>query len=57
VLHVAPEEESKVQKAIYALEQTLSGLQLDERIGLTALAEVARRLLGRQPARRERDDE
>jgi len=57
VLHVAPEEESKVQKAIDALEQTLSALQLDERIGLTALAEVARRLLGRQPARRERDDE
>lgn len=57
VLHVVPEEELAVQKAIDALEQTLRVLQLDERIGLTALAELARRLLGSQPARRERDDE
>ena len=57
VLHVVPEEELAVQKAIDALEQTLRALQLDERIGLTALAVLARRLLGSQPARRERDDE
>jgi hypothetical protein len=50
VLHVAPEQESEIENAVSALEGTLGDLGLDKRLGLTALAELAKRLLREGPA-------
>jgi len=46
VLRVMPEQEPEIEQAISALETALNASGLDERLRLTALAELARRLLG-----------
>ena len=57
VLHVAREEEARVDEAIDALRGVLRSLGLDDRIALAALAGAAERLIVRQIRTRDGDDD
>ena len=56
VLRVAPEQEHEIERAVSALEGVLGKLGVDRRLGLTALAELARRLLENKPIGKDEDE-